>query len=668
MSARRFTPFLLAALSCAAESRFLAEGGRIQVLAGGEAVAESPAEGLWSIACDWRDGWPADWHHGSPARVETVGEWTVLKGEIAACGGTWLLQDAYRAERGVVRGLRRWTWKGAGTALKVTLAVRFGASAVSARTLLPGILYYGNPSGARSGRVPVAGAESLFEEHRYPMPFAAAEIVRAGRRWGAALHTEPSPAPYGNLPDQWWSLGTVSRPDGIELVALSGPCASNGQRSVIKGLQRGFMPYPNAWLNVEPGAVIEKSFYLEAFPVSREGSAFQPPVRTSIALFRPFYTDDLPPIADIVRAKWRYAKTRWRERDGYAAFQKYADRPFAVMGWTGQAEAPGYALQVLAPGLKDAQALPLAQKSLDFLSGAKFYEGGFHNWFDLQKAEWSHEELLNQGQAMLSFASAIRVGRKTGRNTSKWEKFLRKAADAHSARILAEAWRPVSDSEASFIAPLLRAAALFRTDRYRAAALKAATHYAARHLAMREPYWGGTSDARSEDKEGAALAFEGFLELYETTRRPEHLEWARHACDVVLTYTYVWDAPFPAGRLSNHRLRTRGWTSVSPQNQHLDVWGALLAPGIYRLGQIDRREDLKRLALVMYRSAGQLTDPYGSQGEQLQQTNYAQRGADVSLAKMRGGYNEDWTVFWITAHFLTGAARLAEMGFPVWEP
>jgi hypothetical protein len=92
---------------------------------------------------------------------------------------------------------------------------------------------------------------------------------------------------------------------------------------VIKGVQRGFMPYPDAWLNVEPGAVIEKSFYLDAWPVAAEGSAFQHAVKRSIALFQPFFADDLPAIAEIVRAKYRYAKTRWKETPDYAIFQKY---------------------------------------------------------------------------------------------------------------------------------------------------------------------------------------------------------------------------------------------------------------------------------------------------------------------------------------------------------
>lgn len=58
----------------------------------------------------------------------------------------------------------------------------------------------------------------------------------------------------------------------------------------------------------------------------------------------------------------------------------------------------------------------------------------------------------------------------------------------------------------------------------------------------------------------------------------------------------------------------------------------------------------------------QLTDAYGSQGEQIQHTNFAQHGDMSNVYKLRGGYSETWTVFWITAHFLNAAARFIEAG------
>lgn len=667
------TTIPLLAAQAGERPEFRVREGRAAVLAGGEVIAISPPEGLWSVACDWRDGWPADWAHGSPSAVVTEGEWTLLRGEIKACGGVWVLEDAYRPEAGAIKGVRRFTWKGAQAAPKVTLSVRFQAASARANVLLPGILYFGNPSGARTSadRIPVytgkPGEEVLYEEHRYPMPFAYVEMSRGARLWGAALHSIPSAVPYGNLPDQWWSLGVAAMSGATELTLLSGPCASNGRRSVIKAYQNRFAPYDNAWLNLPPGAVVEKTFYLDAFPVAEEGAGISRPLRTSLKIFAPS-SEGMPGFAEIVRDKWRYAKTRWRESDSYALFQKYVDRKFLMLGWTGQGEAPGYAMMVLADGLGDPAALDMAKRSLDFIAGATFYEGGFHNWFDLEKKQWQNQELLCQGQAMLGVARAIEAARRRGIDTRRWETFLRRAADVHAARILRDAWKPVSTSEASFIAPLVKSFRLFGVEAHRAAALKAAEYYARRHLSMREPYWGGTLDARCEDKEGAAAAFQAFLELYELTRNPEHLKWARHACDVMLTYTVVWDIDLPPGRLRDHRLRTRGWTVVSPQNQHLDVWGALTAPEVYRLGQIDNREDLKRLGILMYRSCGQMIDVHGSQGEQLHHTNYMLgREAPFDFLKLRGDYHEAWTVFWVTAHFLTGAARFAELGVPVWE-
>jgi len=89
----------------------------------------------------------------------------------------------------------------------------------------------------------------------------------------------------------------------------------------------------------------------------------------------------------------------------------------------------------------------------------------------------------------------------------------------------------------------------------------------------------------------------------------------------------------------------------------------LYTPEIYRMGQYLKRDDLKKLAVVMYRTCGQMLDPEGSQGEQLNHTNFVQ-GMDhiQDVHKMRGTYREDWTVFWMTAHFLNAAAQFEEMG------
>ncbi len=653
---------------------------KVEVLLDGQDILTSPPEGLWSIATAWEQGWPADWVHGKPTELEHIGDWTILRGKLETSAGTWRISDSYRPEGNVVKCVRRFIWEGKATAKFVTLSVRFQCRGKGSSALLPGILYHGNPSGAKSGRVPEycgqAGEEAIFEEHRFPMPYVSLEWADNNGMKGAALHSLPSPVSYGNLQDQWWSLGLIAKERGTELVLLSGPCASNGKRSVIKASQRGFIPYDNAYINVPPGAVIEKTFYLEVYPVKEKGSGFQRPTRTSLDIFSPYSLEGLPSFKDIIKAKYRLAKTRWHEEENIAGFNKYPDRSYFVFGWCGQTAAPGYALLVLAEELRDSKASEMARKSLDFLSGVEFYDQGFYTWYDYKKRQWvrrNRPELLSQGQAMLNFANAIRVGRTKGLDVSRWERFMRRACYFHAERILADDWRPLSTNQAFFIAPLCKAYKLFGSDTYRLAAEKAGNVYASRHLSMDEPYWGGTLDASCEDKEGAFAALQGFLALYELTNNRKYLKWAEHACDVVLTYVMVLDIDLPAGRLRDHDFKTRGWTAVSVQNMHIDVFGVLITPDIYRLGQLLNREELKKLAILMYRSCGQLIDPYGSQGEQPHHTNYAQHGkfrqrlSRNDISGIRGNYVEEWTVFWITAHFLNAGAQFKELGVQIWE-
>ena len=180
---------------------------------------------------------------------------------------------------------------------------------------------------------------------------------------------------------------------------------------------------------------------------------------------------------------------------------------------------------------------------------------------------------------------------------------------------------------------------------------------------MEEPYWGGTLDAKCEDKEGAWAALQGFAELYRVTRDEKFLDAAVHAGDVCLSYLYVWDVALPPGRLADHNLKTRGWTSVSVQNQHLDVFGVVFTPTLWQLGEWTGKQRYKQLAKLMLVSCGQMTDmATGVHGEQLFQTNYQQHDAGDVVEGMRGGYSERWNIYWITAHFLTAAAGFEKLG------
>ena len=62
------------------------------------------------------------------------------------------------------------------------------------------------------------------------------------------------------------------------------------------------------------------------------------------------------------------------------------------------------------------------------------------------------------------------------------------------------------------------------------------------------------------------------------------------------------------GRLADQNLKTRGWTSVSVQNQHLDVFGVVFTPTLWELADWSGDDRYRQLAKVMFVSCGQMTD------------------------------------------------------------
>lgn len=654
------------------------EGLDLKLTLNGHIYLTAPAEGLWSIAHHVDDTQPIEWLSAKPDSLSTNGPWTIYQGRLEMADGQWLLRDACQPELNRVRCVRRMEWQGQTTLKDVVLSVRWQLPQREASAFQPGLLYYGNPAGKKNSLVRSAhmvaepGEFTLFEEHRFSMPLTSLEWQQEGKFYGAALHTQPSPVPHANLEDQWWSLGVEYYESHTELKALSGPIGYNKQRGVTKFKQQESAPYTGATMTVKPGAIIEKTYFLEAYPVLGEGDGFRQPLHTSMDIFKPYHVEDFPTIDSIIDSKLRATQKRYFEGEAFAGFNMFDHkfREWIVMGWAGQSDAPGYSFLPLSKKLNRRDLAAQAQKSMDFLSQAPFVEEGFNLRYDPKKKHWSHHDHISQGQALFMFAKAIEQGRPmTSIDTTKWEAFFVKAASFHANRILSDEWYPASTAEGFHVAPLVIGYRLFGEERFKQAAIKAAEHYGQRHLSMREPYWGGTLDAKGEDKEGAWAALQAFMAAYDMTGEQKYLDWALHAGDAVISYTVVWDMPMPAGRLADRGFKSRGWTSVSPQNQHLDVYGVLTTPWIYRLGELTKNENLKRLAIVMFRSCGQLIDPFDEHGEQIQQTNFVQSrhnlkvaGKEAKPADFRGGYSEEWTVLWISTHFLTAYALFDEMG------
>ena len=636
-------------------------------------VVSAPDEGLWAISLGWEKQWMTDWHYVSPDKMDKSGEWTNVSGSLKLDKGNLFLRDSYREVKpGLIQCRRRFEWNGKETLHRVNLSVRLRVQGDTMQTFMPGILYYGNKNGARinAQAVPVYGAKpgefAIFEDHRFPMPFAMLE--NKDDKFAVAIHTTPSPVRGAAVADQWWSMGVEAANGYTDFVLYSGPIGYNGKHAVAKALQGSPMDYQNTYLDLEPRRVIEKEFYIELYKIDGEGTGFQQPIYTALDLYHPYNAENYTDFETIVKEKYRFAQSRWIDfGKGAAGFDMYDTKALKelVMGWCGQADSPGYSLQLLRKLLHEDETIDTQiQTSLDFLSTYPVNEetGLFPVVYNGKKFLGGGDN-VSCGQAMYNFSKAIMAAKKKRRyDTDLWKKFLKKCCDGQTRRILSDQWNPRSTAEAFYIAPLALSSKIFRNKEYRKAAEKAAQTFADRHLKMNGCYWGGTLDASCEDKEGAWAAFQGFLTMYEVYKDKKYLNWAKHAMDVCLSYVVVWDIPLPAGRMADYHFSTKGWTVVSPQNQHIDVYGVLFAPEVYKMGTYLKDERLHKLSKVMYRSCFQLTNAYGSQGEQLQHTNFAQNGDMSNVYKLRGGYSEGWTVFWITAHFLNAAARFVEMG------
>ena len=200
------------------------------------------------------------------------------------------------------------------------------------------------------------------------MPFAMLE--NAAGKYAAAVHTTPSPVRGAVLDDQWWSLGVEAGDGYTDFVLYSGPIGYNGKHGVAKALQLSPMVYTQTYIDMEPGRIVEKEFCVELYSIESEGSGFQRPLYTSMDLYKPYDAEAFTDFNTIVREKYRFAKNRWidfgNESKGFNMYDPSQGKSI-VMGWCGQADSPGYSLQLLEDDLGDDGISDKIQLSMDFL-------------------------------------------------------------------------------------------------------------------------------------------------------------------------------------------------------------------------------------------------------------------------------------------------------------
>lgn len=641
-------------------------------------AATTTAAGLLpaEIGVGWTNGWVREWRRDIPGlKVEDFKS---------------------TPKKGISKVVRRWTWTGKETLEKVTLSVRYhmDGDPAALKPFIPGVLLYGNPSnkGRTDGRVPVYDGNpdefAIFEEHRLPMPFVALESVECGDF--VALHTLPSPVRGAVHPDQWWSAGVEARKDGADIVLLSGPVGYNRRRSVAKTRPQGWDDWGDAYIALKPGQSIEKTFWIQTGRATSDAFGFEQAVSASLDLFRPWtLVGRCASMDEILQVKHDYLMTRWIEENGACGFNKWdpsfdgtPGRQVIGLGWTKDTAGPAYALAVLNIRHGDRA---MAQKTLDFVSD-KFgptirkRNGTFCVSYNVKSQSLGGGDPVSVGQALYSIIKAVRFAKAhpdSGLRPAKWESFARKAAHEISVGVLKDNWtKPKATGAAFLVAPLVLSSEMYPDmPECLAAAQKLSDFYEREYFGYMKVYWGGSLDAKCEDKEGAQAAFQAYCAMLrhaiatkDKAAERKYARLARHAMNMYLSYTIVWDIPMPPGHLADAGFKSAGWTVVSAQNQCSDVFGLLTLPELWWMGDYLGDARLQPLSQLMYRSCFQLVDANGNVGEQILHTNYRHMWEDRRVIRdrgnardFRGGY-DPWNPIWLTGFFLATAADFMEMG------
>jgi hypothetical protein len=229
----------------------------------------------------------------------------------------------------------------------------------------------------------------------------------------------------------------------------------------------------------------------------------------------------------------------------------------------------------------------------------------------------------------------------------------------------------VSAAGAHLVAPLAKLYKLTGERRYLDTAESVMRGYYNEYgLDLKHSYEGATLDAASEDKEGGQGMLHGAMALYEATRKPEYLGYARDAADWHTTWYYMHDVQFPEGSPLGGLLSSVGYTGVSVQLNVIDSCGAFMAPDYYKLGEYLNDKRYQEIGRTLFEASIQtiarpgrmmgLSRP-GMQHEHFTQTNFTYNAGGA----WRGsGYTAG--ISWILAATLYYGTKMAELGLFTW--
>ena len=229
--------------------------------------------------------------------------------------------------------------------------------------------------------------------------------------------------------------------------------------------------------------------------------------------------------------------------------------------------------------------------------------------------------IRQQSEAVYAILHYLKYERQHGRQHKDWEKKMRtlldnlialQKPDGSFARKYSDNGSDIDasgGSTPSATSTLVMGWKYFGDKRYLAAA-KRTVDYVEKNIISKSDYFSSTLDANCEDKEAAIAAVTSTYYLAMVTKgkeRAHYIDLCRQAAYFAMSWYYTWDVPFAKGQmLGDVGFRSRGWSNVSVENNHIDVFVFELPHIVKWLSTVTDEKRFAKMYDVIYSSLCQL--------------------------------------------------------------
>lgn len=250
-------------------------------------------------------------------------------------------------------------------------------------------------------------------------------------------------------------------------------------------------------------------------------------------------------------------------------------------------------------------------------------QGWFIDWVNYSEGmpkEFVHS-IRQQSEGIYAILHYLNYEKKHGRQHPEWEKRTRhllnnlialQKSDGHFARKYNDAGEDIDasgGSTPSATSTLVMGYKYFKDKKYLLAA-KRTIDYVEKNIISKSDYFSSTLDANCEDKEAAIAAVTStyYLAMVTTGKERQHyIDLCKQAAYFALSWYYSWDVPFAKGQmLGDLGFKSRGWSNVSVENNHIDVFVFELPHIIKWLSSVTEEKRFEKMYDVIYSSLNQL--------------------------------------------------------------